>query len=337
MPNFTGVSASAALDERVASRSTARPPRAAARSALAVSKLIDDVVNDVVFDHLTVVRDVAFADAVEDCAPHLQRIQPQRARDVIDDALDDHHALRPAEAAERRVRHRVRLAAMRSHIDVFEEVGVVDVTQRAIVDRAGQIRRIAAARGQHELQREDSSVVVEADFVVGEKIMALAGDEHVGVAIEAQLDRPLRLVREHRRRGGNQRGLAFLAAEAAAHATTLHGDVVRATCRAHARRCAALPSDAASSCGSACAPSSCGMRDRDLTFEIEMILSADDHRAAAGGCGAAARVSLRLAAHDVLSWAAHSSCAASAARMSRIAGSASYSTRARAAARRAAA
>ena len=55
---------------------------------------------------LRVVRAVEVGDA------HVERIAPERARDLVDHVLDREHALRPAEAAERRIGHRVGLAAV---------------------------------------------------------------------------------------------------------------------------------------------------------------------------------------------------------------------------------
>ena len=57
--------------------------------------------------------------------------------------------------------------------------------------------------------------------------MALAGDHHVVVAIETQLDRALELRGGQCGDAGEQRGLAFLAAEAPAHATHLDDNLVR--------------------------------------------------------------------------------------------------------------
>jgi len=56
--------------------------------------------------------DVALADAIEIFAAHIERIFAKRSRDVIHDAFDAEHSLRTAEAPERRVRHRVRLATV---------------------------------------------------------------------------------------------------------------------------------------------------------------------------------------------------------------------------------
>ena len=171
--------------------------------------------------------DVAFPDAVQVEAPDVERILPERAGDVVHHGLDRHHALRAAEAAERRVRHGVSLAAMGNDLDVFEIIGVVDVEHRAIVHRSRQVGRIAAARCQHEAQAQDPAVAVETDLVVREKVVALAGHQHVGVSIQPQLHRPPGLVRQHRGGGCNQRRLAFLAAESAAHAPALHHDAIR--------------------------------------------------------------------------------------------------------------
>ena len=56
--------------------------------------------------------------------------------------------------------------------------------------------------------------------------MPLAGHRHVGIAVEAQLDGPAGLARQHGRSRRDQRRLAFLAAEPAPHAPALHDDLV---------------------------------------------------------------------------------------------------------------
>ena len=57
--------------------------------------------------------------------------------------------------------------------------------------------------------------------------MSLAGDHHVVVAVEAQLGRAPGARGDQRGDAGKQRGLAFLAAERAAHAAALYYHVVR--------------------------------------------------------------------------------------------------------------
>ena len=103
--------------------------------------------------------------------------------------------------------------------------------------------------------------------------MALAGRAHVVVARQAQFHRALRFVREHRRDAGNERGLALLAAEGAAHAPHLHRDGIE-------RNAEQMPDrvlDLGRMLGrredvevAAVARN----RERDLAFEIEMILPA---------------------------------------------------------------
>ena len=100
--------------------------------------------------------------------------------------------------------------------------------ERAVIDRTGEIGRVAAARGQHEKERGDAARSVEADLVVGDEIVALARHQHVEIAIGAQLDRTPGPRRQHRRGAGEERRLALLAAEAAPHAPALHDHVVRA-------------------------------------------------------------------------------------------------------------
>ena len=97
---------------------------------------------------------------------------------------------------------------------------------RAVVDRSGQVGRIAAAPGQRELDAEDAAVAVEADVVIGDEVVALAGDQHVVVAVGAQLHGAAKLLREQRGDAGEESRLAFLAAEAAAHPPAIDDDVV---------------------------------------------------------------------------------------------------------------
>ncbi len=111
------------------------------------------------------------------------------ARDLVDHALDPHHALRPAEAPEGRIGYGVGLAAEGEDADIFEVIAVVAVEHRAVVDRTRQVRRVPTASGQHEIDAEDAALVVEADLVFGLEIVPLAGHHHVVVAVHAQLDR----------------------------------------------------------------------------------------------------------------------------------------------------
>ena len=94
----------------------------------------------------------------------------------------------------------------------------------AVVDRAGEVRRIAAARGEHHVHRREPAVGVEADIVVGAEIVPLAGEAHVVVAVEAEFARPPGDARGERRDRRPLRRLALLAAERAAHAAHLDGD-----------------------------------------------------------------------------------------------------------------
>jgi hypothetical protein len=71
------------------------------------------------------------------------------------------------------------------HIRV--EIGVVGVKQRAVGDRAGQIGRKAAARGKTPVDGLDAAALVIADIVIDHEIVALAGDDHVVVAVGPDL------------------------------------------------------------------------------------------------------------------------------------------------------
>ena len=160
----------------------------------------------------------------------------------------------------------------------LQRVGVVGVEHRAVGDGAGQIGRIAAARRLVEADAADAAVAVEADVVVDAEIVALAGHLHVVVAVEPELCGPAGLRRGERRDGRDQRRLALLAAEAAAHAAHLHRDGVvgqaehlgdgvldlgRVLGGGMDQHVAVLAGDGVG----------------DLAFEVEMVLPADMQRA----------------------------------------------------------
>ena len=222
--------------------------------------------------------------------------RPQRARDVVENRLDHHHGLRSAEAAERGVRHGVGLAAMRGDLDVFQVVGVVDVKHGAIIDRAGKIGRIAAARGQHHATAPASAPLIEAHLVVGDEVMPLAGHQHVGVAVEAQLDRACRSCAPARPRRRRSARPGFPCRRSRRPCA---GIAPRCDWRGLARACATMLCTSVGCCvelWTSMPPSSCGMADRDLSFQVEMILAADDDGGASDAAQRRAELRARIAA-----------------------------------------
>ena len=132
---------------------------------------------------------------------------------------------------------------------------------------------IAAVGGEREVERKNVAFAVEADVVADQERMALAGGAHVVVAWQSQLHRPPRLPGEHRGDTGDDGRLALLAAERAAHAPHLDGDRIerqaeqmrdavlhlgRVLGRAQNLHVAGFARD----------------RERDLPFEIEVVLAA---------------------------------------------------------------
>jgi hypothetical protein len=136
------------------------------------------------------------------------------------------HALRPAEASEGGVGDGVGLQRLRGQVDMRVEIAAVGVEQGAVCDRARQVGREATAGRIGGIDRVDAAVVVEAEFVIDQEVVALACRCHVLVAVGAELDRPLQLLGGD---GGECRklvALGFLAAEAAAHAAHVDRDRV---------------------------------------------------------------------------------------------------------------
>ncbi len=93
---------------------------------------------------------------------------------------------------------------------------------------AGQHRRrevgdITSARSEAHIERENTALIVEADLPIEQKVVALAGDDHVVIARQAQLRRPPGLRGDKRRHAGDLRRLTLLAAEGTADAPHLDG------------------------------------------------------------------------------------------------------------------
>ena len=147
---------------------------------------------------------------------------------------------------------------------------------RAIVDRAGQIGRHAAARRKLEIHAENATGVIKAHIIVDDEIMSFACHDHVVIAVESQLARSARLVRGHGRDAGDQRRLAFLATERAAHPATYHCDVLGRTLR---RACHHRLDLVRVLCRAMNQHATVFLRNShcDVAFEIELILTTQRH------------------------------------------------------------
>ncbi len=187
-------------------------------------QFLDQIANTVVADGLVVGRDVAGRGPVEVAPAHLQRIEAAREGHLLDHPFRRHHALRAAEAPEGRVRDRVGAVGPRGQVDGGVVVAIVGVEQGAVGDRPREVGCPAAAGGEGHVDGVDPAVLVEADRVVAFDIVALAGDDHVVVAVRPNLGRAPRRLGHQRRDAGKEVRLALLAAEAPAHTPHLGGD-----------------------------------------------------------------------------------------------------------------
>jgi hypothetical protein len=236
-------------------------------------ELVDELGQDIVLERHAVVRDVARRRPVEVALSHVECVDAEVPGDRRHHRLRREHALRPAEAAERGAGHGVRLAAVRDDAHVLQEVRVVAMKHGAVVHRGRQVRGQAAARSEREVERLDAPGAVEADVVLVEKVVALAGPDHVVVPVGSHLDRTPRGSREQRSADRVDRRLRLLAAEGPAEAPQLdrHGGIGHAERRGHEvldlarmlsggvhQHLAALARD----------------RERDLALEIEVFLRA---------------------------------------------------------------
>ena len=150
--------------------------------------------------------------------------------------------------------------------------------QRAIGDRPGKVRRKAAARRIDVVDACDAALVVEADLVVDQEIVPLAGRGHVVVAVGPDLDGAAELLGGDRRDRRELVDLRLLAAEAAAHAPDLDRHRMRGNAermRHHVLHLARMLGRGIDGDVLVLAGNGKG----DLAFEIEMLLAADPHPA----------------------------------------------------------
>ena len=145
---------------------------------------------------------------------------------------------------------------------------------RAVGDRQRQVLRPAAADKMYELQPQDAPGIVNPGAVVDPQVMPFAGDHHVVVAIIAHPGWPPQTAGHHRAGDGKGVALAFLATKATAHAANLD------THRAHRqmKRMGHLVLHFGRVLGGRVdnhAPAFLGNRGSDLSFQVEVFLTAD--------------------------------------------------------------
>ena len=150
--------------------------------------------------------------------------------------------------------------------------------QRPVGDRPGKVRGKAAARRIGEVDAEDVALVVEADVIADQEIVALARGGHVVVAVGADLDRAPEPFGGNRGQGGELVGLRLLAAKAAAHAPDLDGYGMRRNAermRHHVLHFARMLGRGID--GHVLVLARHGKRN--MAFQVEMVLATDPHMA----------------------------------------------------------
>ena len=195
----------------------------AARAVIAaVRQLGDQRLQDVVLHRHTVVRGIALGGSIEIAQAHIQRVQAQGSGDVAQDHFGHHHALRPAEAAKRRVALLVGFAAVRVDRHMLQKIRVIGLEDGTVGHRAAEVGAEAAVHQLRDLQAQNPAAGIKAHVVVVAERVAFAGDHEVVVAVQPQFHRPPQLARCQRRPHRQVPGLCFFAAKAPAHAAADH-------------------------------------------------------------------------------------------------------------------
>ncbi|MPL80129.1 hypothetical protein SDC9_26022 [bioreactor metagenome] len=214
---------------------------------------------------------------IEVTTAQLGGLDADHMREMLHRALDAQHPLRPAEAAIGGVRLGVGAQPVAFDPQRRDEIGVVGMQHCPVADRQAEVGRPAAAGQLDEFGPQKPALGIGADPVVDAEIVALAGDDHVIVAVVAHLACPPGQPRRHRAGNGKVIALALLAAEAAAHAPHLDPHVVHVQAERlghlvlHLGRVLRGTAD-----GDAHV---LGQGERGLAFQVEMLLTADLDRA----------------------------------------------------------
>ena len=183
----------------------------------------DQARRDVVAHPHAVRGDVA-PGTVEVALSHRQRIESEADGDLVHHALREEHALRASESAKRGVRHGVGAHPAGVDARVRVVVGVVGVEHRAVDHSEREVGRTAAPGIEIDGHSGEASLVVGTEPVGDPEVVALAGHDHVVVAVEADFGRTSGHVGGEGGEAGPLRGLRLLAAEAPAHAAAFAHD-----------------------------------------------------------------------------------------------------------------
>ena len=105
---------------------------------------------------------VAFA--IEVALAHGLRRKAEGSGDAVQNILDHQHALRPAEAAERRLRSLMRLADEARDLERRDVVRVIDVKHGASEHGFGEVKAPAAIGVEADTGALQAALVVEPGF-----------------------------------------------------------------------------------------------------------------------------------------------------------------------------
>ena len=241
-------------------------------------ELGDDLGREIRLDCLVIGGEVAAGPAIEVELADIERILAGGIGHFLDQALGTDRPLWSAETAEGGVGDGMGSQGLGVEAYGRIEIGVVGMEERAVGHRAGKVGREAAAGGEQDIDSQDVAFIVEADFVIDHEIVALAGGDHVVVAVGPELDRPAGAPCRQRGDGGEDVALGFLAAEPAAHAADLAGDGVAR----HIQHMRHRMLDLAGMLGGGIEGDVAVLArhgEGDVAFQIEVLLAAEIHRA----------------------------------------------------------
>ena len=113
--------------------------------------------------------------------------------------------------------------------DQFERrnmVRVVDVQTRAVIDRPGVIRAVAATGHERDVGALDAALVVKPHFVVDAKIVSFTGDHHVVITVHAQFHGLSEFESRQRSTLTENAGIALFATKTTTHTTADHLHII---------------------------------------------------------------------------------------------------------------
>ena len=149
---------------------------------------------------------------------NLKGINPQLGGNMLYHPFNADNPLRPTKTTVSGVGLGIGAQTVRKDGRIGQVVGVIGVQHGPVGHGVGKVQRPAALEEMLEDHRMQLAIRPKSRLVFDAQIMALAGDQHIIIAVIAHFGRAAELLRHHSTAYRQRVALRFLTAKATAHA-----------------------------------------------------------------------------------------------------------------------